>query len=73
MDLFSLIIIIFAGFIIKYLTDIIGSLTNEIREIKTKCIRSSSTENFTYTTKNPTDKMSYDLMNNITYLKKIFG
>lgn len=73
MDLFSLIIIIFAGFIIKYLTDIISSLTNEIKEIKTKCIKPSSTEKFTYTTKNPTDKMNYDFINSILYLKKFFG
>ena len=50
MDLFSLIIIIFDGFIIKYLTDKISTLTNQIKQIKTKCIKTSSTENFTYST-----------------------
>ena len=34
MDLFVLIILLLAGFIIKYLIDVISSLSKEIKEIK---------------------------------------
>tara|TARA_B100000795_G_scaffold219317_1_gene173598 strand:- start:14845 stop:15066 length:222 start_codon:yes stop_codon:yes gene_type:complete len=72
MDLFSLIIIIFAGFIIKYLTDTISSLTKEIKEIKIKCIKPSSTETFSHSSKYPLDKISSDMKKNISYMKKFF-
>jgi hypothetical protein len=43
MDLFTIIIIIVFIFIIKYLIDIINSLSKEVREIKDKCIIEKNT------------------------------
>lgn len=72
MDLFVLIILLLAGFIIKYLIDVISSLTKEIKEIKNKCIMSSATKKLKETT-SPTEKMSNDVKYGISYLKNYFG
>ena len=71
MDLFLFIIILLAGFIIKYLIDTINSLT-EIKEIKNKCISSSKGVVFN-NTKNVSDyKMNDNLVKGISYFKDMF-
>ena len=73
MDLFVLIIIVSAGFIIKYLIDIISSLNDEIKEIKHKCVFSQvKNMNFKKSTQKPVVKIQTDLIENMKYLKNYF-
>jgi predicted PurR-regulated permease PerM len=72
MDLFVLIIILLAGFIIKYLIDVISSLSKEIKEIKNKCIKTSTTKNLKTTTKTPIEKMNNDIIKGVSYFKDYF-
>lgn len=69
MDLFTIIIIVVFVVIIKYLIDTINSLTNEIREIKEKCI--SNNTNTKFSTKSvvaPPINMN-DIISGLTYFK----
>jgi FtsZ-binding cell division protein ZapB len=72
MDLFTLIIILLAGYIIKYLIDTINSLNREIKEIKEKCIKSSDNVKFKTKTEEPNIKINRDLINSISYFKDFF-
>lgn len=72
MDLFVLIIIIVFVFIIKYLIDTINSLNGEIREIKEKCIISSSGITFTKNTEKPSDNVNNELIKTLVYFKDYF-
>jgi len=67
MDLLLLIVIVLAGFLIKYLIDTINSLSKELKEIKEKCI-SNKGETFSINTKNPTESFNTDLI----YKLKVF-
>ena len=71
MDLFALIILLLAGFIIKYLIDIISSLSKEIKEIKNKCIMPSSTKSL-HSSKSPIEKINNDVKKGISYIKNYF-
>lgn len=71
MDLFALIILLLAGFIIKYLIDVISSLSKEIKEIKNKCIIPSATESLK-SSESPIEKMNNDVKKGISYLKNYF-
>jgi hypothetical protein len=74
MDLFLFIIIIFAGFIIKYLIDTINSLNSEIIEIKNKCIMGSKNVVFNSRTdmSGPGNKINDNLVKGISYFKDMF-
>jgi len=72
MDLFVLIIIVIAGFIIKYLIDVIVNMGKEIKEIKEKCISPGKAKSFDNYTDMPIKKLSKDIINNIAYLKDYF-
>jgi len=72
MDLFTLIIILLAGYIIKYLIDTINSLNREIKEIKEKCIKPSNNVKFKTKTEQPNIKINRDLINSISYFKDFF-
>lgn len=72
MDLFLFIIILLAGFIIKYLIDTINSLNGEIREIKNKCIGTTKGVVFTNTTDVSGYKINDNLVKNISYFKDMF-
>nr|QPI16862.1 MAG: hypothetical protein NIOZUU159_00359 [Virus NIOZ-UU159] len=71
MDLFALIILLLAGFIIKYLIDIISSLSKEIKEIKNKCIMPSATKSL-HSSKSPIEKINNDVKKGISYIKNYF-
>ena len=71
MDLFALIILLLAGFIIKYLIDVISSLSKEIKEIKNKCIIPSATKSLK-SSKSPIEKMNNDFKKGISYIKNYF-
>jgi FtsZ-binding cell division protein ZapB len=72
MDLFAIIVILLAGYIIKYLIDTINSLNREINEIKDKCIKSSSNVVFKEKTEQPSIKINKELINSISYFKDFF-
>jgi hypothetical protein len=71
MDLFVLIILLLAGFIIKYLIDVISSLSKEIKEIKNKCIMPSATKSLK-SSETPIEKMNNDVKKGISYFKNYF-
>jgi predicted PurR-regulated permease PerM len=71
MDLFVLIILLLAGFIIKYLIDVISSLSKEIKEIKNKCIMPSATNSLN-SSESPIEKINNDVKKGITYIKNYF-
>lgn len=71
MDLFALIILLLAGFIIKYLIDVISSLSKEIKEIKNKCIMPSAAETLK-SNESPIKKMNNDFIKGISYFKDYF-
>lgn len=71
MDLFVLIILLLAGFIIKYLIDVISSLSKEIKEIKNKCIMPSATKSLK-SSESPIEKMNNDVIKGISYFKNYF-
>jgi len=68
MDLTVLIVIIVSGFIIYNLINTIRSLTEEIREIKAKCIR----DDFSMKTKDPVESFKTNLVDNIKYFQRFF-
>ena len=72
MDLIVLVVILLAGFIIKYLIDVIASLSKEINEIKNKCIKSSATTNLKVETITPIEKMNKDIISSMTNYIKFF-
>jgi len=72
MDLFAIIVILLAGYIIKYLIDTINSLNREINEIKDKCIKSSKNVVFKEKTEQPSIKINKELINSISYFKDFF-
>ena len=72
MDLFVLVIILSAGFIIKYLIDIISSLNDEIKEIKHKCVFTRENMSFKKSTQKTVAKIQMDLIKNMKYLKNYF-
>jgi len=72
MDLIVLVVILLAGFIIKYLIDVIASLSKEIKEIKNKCIKSSATTNLKVETITPIEKMNKDIISSMSNYKKFF-
>jgi hypothetical protein len=72
MDLIVLIVILLAGFLIKYLIDTINSLSNELKEIKNKCIAVNSNDNLNLTTNNPVESFNTELINSIKYFKNYF-
>jgi FtsZ-binding cell division protein ZapB len=72
MDLIVLIVILLAGFLIKYLIDTISLLTNELKEMKSKCITVSSNDTLSVNTKNPVETFNTELINNIKYFKDYF-
>ena len=72
MDLIVLVIILLAGFIIKYLIDVIASLSKEIKEIKNKCIKPSATTNLKVETITPIEKMNKDIVSSMSKYKKFF-
>jgi predicted PurR-regulated permease PerM len=72
MDLFLFIILILAGFIIKYLADTINSLNGEIREIKNKCISQPKNVAFSNNASNSNYKMNDSLVKSIGYFKDMF-
>jgi hypothetical protein len=71
MDLFTLIILLLAGFIIKYLIDVLSSLSKEIKEIKNKCIVPSATKKLK-SSETPIKKINNDIKNGISFLKNYF-
>lgn len=71
MDLFVLIILLLAGFIIKYLIDVISSLSKEIKEIKNKCIMPSANKSLK-SSESPIEKMNNDVKKSISYIKNYF-
>jgi|688.fasta_scaffold142979_3 hypothetical protein len=73
MDLIVLIVILLAGFLIKYLIDTINSLSHELKEIKNKCIAVNPNDNLNLTTNNPVESFNTDLVNNIKYFKNYFN
>ena len=72
MDLIVLVIILLAGFIIKYLIDVIASLSKEIKEIKNKCIKPAATTNLKAQTITPIEKMNKDIVSSMSNYKKYF-
>jgi predicted PurR-regulated permease PerM len=72
MDLIVLIVVLLAGFLIKYLIDTINSLSNELKEIKNKCIAVNSNDNLNLTTNNPVESFNTELINSIKYFKNYF-
>jgi hypothetical protein len=72
MDLIVLIVIVLAGFLIKYLIDTISSLTNELKEMKSKCIVVNSNDTLSVNTNNPVETFNAELINNIKYFKDYF-
>jgi predicted PurR-regulated permease PerM len=71
MDLFVLIILLLAGFIIKYLIDVISSLSKEIKEIKNKCIMPSATKSLK-SSETPIENINNNVKKGISYLKNYF-
>ena len=71
MDLFVLIILLLAGFIIKYLIDVISSLSKEIKEIKNKCIMPSATKSLK-SSETPIENMKNNVKIGISYFKNYF-
>lgn len=69
-----MIIVFVAGFIIKYLIDIISSMNDELREIKRKCVFAPIKDNLRFKkfTKKPVDKINADITENMKYLKNYF-
>lgn len=72
MDLIVLIVILLAGFLIKYLVDTIASLSNELKEIKSKCIAVKPSDTLSANTSNPVEKFNTELINNIKYFQNYF-
>ena len=72
MDLIVLVVILLAGFIIKYLIDVIASLSKEIKEIKNKCIKPFATTNLKVETITPIEKMNKDIVSSMSNYKKFF-
>ena len=72
MDLIVLVVILLAGFIIKYLIDVIASLSKEITEIKNKCIKPFATTNLKVETITPIEKMNKDIVSSMSNYKKFF-
>ncbi len=72
MDLIVLIVILLAGLLIKYLIDTISSLTNELKEMKSKCIAVASNDTLSVNTNNPVETFNTELINNIKYFKNYF-
>ena len=72
MDLIVLVVILLAGFIIKYLIDVIASLSKEIKEIKNKCIKPFATTNLKVETITPIEKMNKDIISSMTNYIKFF-
>lgn len=72
MDLILLIVILLAGFLIKYLIDTIQSMSNEIKEIKMKCVTGDKNIILTEKNTNPIGKLNSDLIDNVKYIKNYF-
>jgi hypothetical protein len=72
MDLILLIVILLAGFLIKYLIDTIQSMSNEIKEIKMKCVMGDKNIILTEKNTNPISKLNSDLIDNVKYIKNYF-
>lgn len=57
MDLTLFIMLVIIAFMLYYLTSAIQSLIREMKEVKNKCIKSSTTEGFSVTTPDPAQVM----------------
>ena len=69
MDLTLLIVLVLGGLFIWHLINTIRSLTEEIREMKNKCM---SDKVFQKNTQDPVQKINGDLIKKIQYFKDIF-
>jgi len=69
MDLTLLVVLVLGSLFIWHLINTIRSLTEEIREMKKKCM---SDKVFQKNTQDPVEKINGDLIKNIQYFKNIF-
>ena len=72
MDLTLLIVVVIAGFLIFSLIGTVRSLTEEIKEIKNKCIGENKGAKFTKTTQDPVESFNINLIDNIKYFQTFF-
>lgn len=74
MELIVFLIIAMVGILIYYLIDTIKSLTEEIREIKTKCVENGNTikQEFVVNTNNPINEINDNIIDKIKYFKTLF-
>ena len=75
MDLTMFIIFIILCFMLYYLTSAVQSLIQEIKEIKTKCVRSGNVkvEDFHVETPDPAAIMTQKAWQFFTNVKNVFG
>lgn len=72
MDLVLLIVIVIAGLLIYALINTIRSLTQEIKEIKNKCVIAKPNTQFTVDTADPVETFNSQLLDNIKRFQTYF-
>jgi len=76
MDLMILIVVLLGAFLLYYLIETIRSLHQEIKEIKTKCINNTDTDDIDIKFKNntidPVVGINRTFIKNMNYLKNYF-